>query len=189
MSRQGYFLDTSAIAKLYLDEVGSHKMKEIFENNAFLAYSELAYVETISALRKVKNKGLINEDELSSIVASFQNDFFKERNETDESNMYPISLSDVVFIAPEVMLQAHKLKDEIDPSLQYLQSLDALQLSSWVYLIDQEISATFVTSDARLARIASIYKDSKGLEAEVINLGLCTCEICETLRQADRAAS
>lgn len=187
MSIRGYFLDTSAIAKLYLDEVGSHRMREIFEEQEIvLAYSELSYTESISAFRKIKNIGKISEEELTNIVSSFQQDFF---NVQGASNRYPISLSDIVFQAPDVMLKAHKLKDEINQSLQYIKSLDTLQLTSWVHMIQNGVPLTFVTSDSRLANIAATYKDSQGWDAQVIDLSACACEICSVLRESDRAAS
>ena len=186
MSSKGYFLDTSAIAKLYLDEVGSHRMKELYDNKENnLAYSELAYTESISAFRKIKNRGTLTEEELDEIIESFQTDFYKNPAE----NMFPISLSDVVFKAPDIMKEAHKLKDKVNPSLQYLQSLDSLQLTSWLYLVEQGLDFTFVTSDTRLASIATTYKDSKGWDLQIINLAVCACEGCDSLREAERAAS
>lgn len=107
---------------------------------------------------------------------SFHSEFIAPK----EDNKYPISLSDVVYMAPAVMEKAHKLKEQ-HPQIQYLRSLDCLHLASWVLTQQRGMKSSLITSDKRFFRIASAYKASEGYEAEVIDISSCSCGICQSI--------
>ena len=63
---QTYFFDTSALVKLYHDEVGSERVEEIFaQSDSPIVISELATVEFHAALaRRVRTGTLLCQHEM-----------------------------------------------------------------------------------------------------------------------------
>lgn len=181
-----YFLDSCAIAKLYCNEVGSHRVQEIFNEKAnHIFYSEIAYTETISVLCRMKNAGHISEMEYEAFIARFRHDFIS----TEEPNIFPVDISDVIVKSHNYILTAYKLKNEVDRSLSYIQSLDTLQLGSWLHSMELNMRPAFVTADNKLAKVASCYKDHLGIEVDVINLNSCGCHECAEIKQrSERSA-
>jgi len=70
-----YFLDTSALAKCYLEEQGTERMLDIFESGAVLFVSHLSLVEAASAGMSRFRRGELNGELLVELLACLENDF------------------------------------------------------------------------------------------------------------------
>jgi uncharacterized protein with PIN domain len=70
-----YYFDTSALVKLYHDELNTSVVEEFFsneENQIFI--SEIACIELYSALYRLRRMNQISEDVLDAAIASFEDD-------------------------------------------------------------------------------------------------------------------
>lgn len=70
-----YYFDTSALVKLYHDELNTSVVEEIFsneENQIFI--SEIACIELYSSLYRLRRMNQISEDVLNAAIASFEDD-------------------------------------------------------------------------------------------------------------------
>ncbi|MYL50267.1 hypothetical protein GLV98_12285 [Halobacillus litoralis] len=182
MSIEYFFFDSSAIAKLYVTEVASHVVDDIYSNeNNIILLSELAYTETVCATLKMKNTGKITAEDYQSAIDTFNNDFLT----TEEDRIMPIAISDIISNTQDVMLRAHNLKDKGHPQLQYLKSLDSIQLTSWLEYA--AIKPTFVTGDRKLALIAEAYSNFYNLEMNVIDVSSCDCAECRQIYSNENA--
>ena len=134
-----YFLDTSALAKRYIPEIGSEWIVGWIEpdfHNTILI-SELATVEFISVIMRREREGHIS----SSNRLKLQNDFLFHV----QQQYVMIELdSDVLMMARELLVK-HPLR-----------ALDALQLASAVQAsISLDIEPIFVSGDVRLLEAAA----------------------------------
>ena len=55
-----YYFDTSALVKRYHREVGTEIVDSIIESDAEIYFSSIAIAETVSALVRLKERGLIS---------------------------------------------------------------------------------------------------------------------------------
>lgn len=69
------YLDTSALAKLYLMEEGSGKIKDIVENAEIVFSSVIALPEMFSALTQSRRANRLTQSEYQSIVSAFKRDW------------------------------------------------------------------------------------------------------------------
>jgi predicted nucleic acid-binding protein len=63
----GIYLDSSALAKIYVPEAESEKLDSFLRGRRGLMISELAITEVLSAVARRKREGVINVDQASEI--------------------------------------------------------------------------------------------------------------------------
>ncbi|PYS26552.1 MAG: hypothetical protein DMG11_19490 [Acidobacteria bacterium] len=139
-----YFLDTSALAKLYHQESGSDYMDRILEQQGSRSLiSRLSIVEFESVLAmKVRTKE-IDQPALEVVRRRFRSDLARQR----------------LFVAPPVheshFQSARKLLVQYGVS-EGLRTLDALQLAIALDLHRLGNISTIVAADQRLCRVSSL---------------------------------
>lgn len=144
-----FYLDSSALVKLYIDEVGSDRIKEIVfseKNNVFI--SKITGAEVAAAFSRRRLMKDIAEEDYDEILSDFLSDFvslFAKSEVTDS----------VVFLAIELTKR------------RVLRGYDAVQLASALTL-SAEIngSVIFVSADIDLNGMA---KD-EGLAVEDLDI-------------------
>lgn len=140
-----HFLDTSALAKLYVAEPGSERVSQLVLGAAprSVAVSSLAAVEFRSAVRRRERTGEIASDQAATVPAQL------------EEHLRILFISQPVGDA--VIEWA---KDLIDRHL--LRSYDAIQLASCLTLRELDADCgTMVCSDLRLLEASNL----EGLES------------------------
>ena len=135
-----FFLDSSALIKLYHQEVGTERLEEMFATDASLVISELAVVELHSALARKVRTGEIPVDSCEQVARNFDQDC------ADRFDIEPLT-SAVVQQAKE-LLNKHGRQ-------RALRSLDALQLASFAIVRASE-EAIFVCADGHLCEIVRL---------------------------------
>jgi len=139
-----YFLDTSALAKLYHQETGSDYMDRILEQTGSRSLiSRLSIVELESVLAIKIRTGEIDQAALQIARRRFRADLARQR----------------LFVAPPVheghFQNARKLLVQYGVS-EALRTLDALQLAIALDLHRQGHIAVLVAADQRLCRVAPL---------------------------------
>jgi predicted nucleic acid-binding protein len=138
-----YFIDTSALAKLYRREPGSDVIDRVFaESGSQLFVSRLALVEMESVFALKTRKGEINQQAL--ILA-------RRRLGADlgSSRLFVASIGDSHFRFDIHLL----IKFGV---FEGLRTLDALQLSVAAGLRNGGLPTVFVAADQRLCRVAAL---------------------------------
>jgi predicted nucleic acid-binding protein len=136
-----FFLDTSALLKLYHQEIGTERVEEIFQQTEnTLVISELAVVEFYSSLaRRVRMKEVTPEAQAEAI----------QNLDEDCSQRFVIEpLGSVVLQQAKNLLRKHG-------NSKSLRSLDALQLAGGL-VVARRGELTFVSADSRLVDIAQL---------------------------------
>ena len=135
-----YVLDTSALAKRYLTEKGSNRLRRLIESKSDVFYqSFLTPLEISSALyRRLKTKDLTPE-ELTLLLRAYVTHSHRE---------YLVIPYSGALMERATTLVAHHV----------LRALDAIQLASALELRDElsaeELPLSFVSSDDRLLEAA-----------------------------------
>ena len=72
-----YFLDTSALVKRYVPELGSNWIQSITVTAAgnFLTISQITWVEVCSAFARRQREGSLSVDEVDQLMGDFRTDF------------------------------------------------------------------------------------------------------------------
>ena len=109
-----YYLDSSAVVKLYIREIGTERMLQLAAPNAGhqLAVLSLAQVEVRSALRKLQRAGRISGRLADELLAAFQRHL--------ESKFIRQVLTDAILDLACELLDRHSLT-----------SFDAVQLAGY----------------------------------------------------------
>ncbi|MBE0638576.1 MAG: type II toxin-antitoxin system VapC family toxin [Bacteroidales bacterium] len=125
-----YYFDTSALVKLFSNEAGSNKVKEIIDNPSNdIWVLELALVELMCAVfRKYRNHE-INEQNLQRIEAAIENQF---------------DLFNIVPMAGDLMNETLTLIKRFGKE-NGLRTLDALHIAGWLAVAGYDWQ--FVSSD------------------------------------------
>lgn len=133
-----YFLDTSAIAKLYHQELGSDVVENLASSlTTHLWIAELTHVEFHSVcLRKVR-EGQLTEEKLRTVLACFADDV--------RSRFHVVPLDRRMIEQAVMLLLRHGTH-------QSLRTLDAFQLAAAQAVMGG--SMTFVTADRKLVAVA-----------------------------------
>jgi uncharacterized protein len=135
-----FFLDSSALIKLYHQEVGTECVEEVFGvPDATLIISELATVELRSALVRHVRTGEIAPEAADEALRSFENDC------AQRFVLQP--LAGGVMEGAKDLLNKHGRQSA-------LRSLDALQLAS-ALVVQRRSQTVFVCADGCLCRIAT----------------------------------
>ena len=134
-----FFLDSSALIKLYHQEPGTERVEEIFTaSETSLIISELAVVELHSALARKIRTGEITLQAEEEVVRNFEKDC------ADRFVIEPLT-SAVVKQAKELLTKHGHQKA--------LRSLDALQMASFTIVRARDEEVVFVCADGRLCDI------------------------------------
>jgi len=137
-----YYIDASALVKLYAYEKGSEAMKNLFESNSIFCSSIVIYPEVLLSLQKKYRNSEMSNNDLLTQAAVFENHYHAQIN--------IIELKENVF---------NVLKNRI---LQYsIRALDAIHLASALWAKDSiDTHCKFVSSDENLLNQAA----QEGLE-------------------------
>jgi uncharacterized protein len=138
-----FFIDTSALAKLYHEEPGSDYMERLFERQTEhrLIISPLTLVEMESVLAiKMRTKKL---DQTTRLVAQdrLRADLYERRilvSPPFENSHFEYARTCVAVYGPQ----------------EGIRTLDALQLSMALYLLNSGLLHFVVAADQRLCRVA-----------------------------------
>ena len=142
--KNAYFLDSSALVKRYVSEIGTNWIVSITDAATVysLAISQITWVEVLSAFSRRQREGNLSADEVDERTQKFRRDF---------ENLFQ-----VVRIDNNLIERAGELV------LQYpLRAYDAVQLASALQVRSlltsfPEIQLIFVSADDRLLNIAQI---------------------------------
>lgn len=128
------YFDASALAKRYVREKGSVKVRR-FLSSDLSATSRYSAVEIASALARRTREGAISPDDRERTLAALQ---------TDLSAMLIVELTSEVVMRVQAVLQRHSLR-----------AGDAVQLASCLHLREQlEDDVSLVAFDERLISAA-----------------------------------
>jgi uncharacterized protein len=134
-----FFADTSAIAKYYLNEIGSGWVRGWANQSSgnIIVISQLASVEFVAALaRRLRDASISTAD-----FALFRGAFLKDRDEF----YLTIDLDEAVFIQARSLVAVHPLR-----------TLDAIQLACALESIRLlNIQPIFISADTRLLAAAA----------------------------------
>lgn len=137
-----YFLDTSALVKRYVPELGSNWIQSITVPAAgnFLAISQITWVEVCSAFSRRQREDSLFVDEVDQLMGDFRTDF---------DNQYEVLEVDRTLIETAgalVMQNPHRAYDSV-------QLASALRVQSLLTSMP-ETQLIFVSADNRLLDIA-----------------------------------
>jgi predicted nucleic acid-binding protein len=133
-----FFLDSSALIKLYHEEPGTERVEEIFATGEVsLVVSELAAVELQSALARKVRTGEITVQGEGEVLRNFEHDC------ADRFVIEP--LTSAVAQGAKELLKKHGHQ-------RALRSLDALQVATFA-IVRARAEAVFVCADGRLCEI------------------------------------
>jgi predicted nucleic acid-binding protein len=131
-----YFLDSSALAKRYLAEPGSYRIRLLIQKRKDLAVSRISSVEIAAALSRRARQGDLGQDAARML---------SQRMEEDLQAMRVVELRTPVLELAAALVWQHPLR-----------AYDALQLGSALRLARATgLAVTFVCSDAHLCQAAS----------------------------------
>ena len=135
-----YFLDTSALAKLYHHEPGSELVETWAADDTVLLWiSDLAHAELHSALIRKVREGELREEVLHGLLECFRVDLLHRFHLVHQTARIVVGAID--------LLSEHGRRHP-------LRTLDALQLASAQAIEREEL--TFVTADRKLIAAASV---------------------------------
>lgn len=133
------YLDTSALAKLYLDEEGSEVVHEAVEEAEGVATSTVTYAEARAAFARRRRTGDLDEEGLGSLVVAFDGDW---------RSYVRLTVSNLVAYRAGEMAERYALR-----------GFDAIHLASAARLGERFSDLRFLAFDDRLteaARTASV---------------------------------
>ncbi len=123
------YVDTSALVKLYLTELGSASMHARARGQR-LATSVLAYAEAHATFARHARHPAVSHDECDRVVRAFERDWLK---------MARVPMSRAVLARIPALCGAHALR-----------GADAIHLASALLLSVEGLAVTFACSDVRL---------------------------------------
>ena len=136
-----YYLDTSALVKLYHQEAGTEQVEALFtQSGNSLIISELAVVELYSTVARKVRTGEIHEEAYEEVLKNFDDDC--------ERRFVVTPLSAAVTEKARALLQKYG-------KIKALRALDALHLGACASL-QAHGPLIFVCSDIRLLEIAAL---------------------------------
>jgi len=127
------FLDTSALVKFYLDEVGSGALQERIEGET-VAVSQLTYGETFATFARRLRDELVTAEEHRELCDVFTDDW---------ETFSRIPFSDEVLAHVPGLCHRHPLR-----------GADAMQLACATMLHEEKLEIRFFTSDRQLLTAA-----------------------------------
>lgn len=135
-----YFLDSSAIVKRYVPEIGSAWIQSITDPDVghSIAIAQITWVEVQSAFARRQREGTLSTDELDELVEDFREDFHNQYQIIDVDQQLLETAGQLVLQSP-------------------LRAYDSVQLASALPLQSQltpDIQYSFISADDRLLNIA-----------------------------------
>lgn len=143
VAETGIYLDSSALAKLYVPEPESDALDAFLRGRRDLLISELAITEVLSAIARRRREGLLTPDQASEIRDAVLSD-------ADSGSLRRLDLS------PVVHREAERLLFQLDSAA--MRTLDALHIA----LALLSAATHVVTYDARM-RSAALHAGLKTL--------------------------
>ena len=139
-----YFLDTSALVKRYVPELGSNWIQSITLPAAgnFLAISQITWVEVCSAFSRRQREGSLSGDEVDQLMGYFRTDF---------DNQYEVLEVDRTLIETAGALVMQNPLRAYD-SVQLASALRVQSTLVRFFVADTQL--VFVSADKRLLDIA-----------------------------------
>ena len=139
----GYFLDTSALAKLYHPEIGSERMESLVQApGTRLIISQLSLIEIQSVFATKVRTGVIDKATLDQLRGLFFSDLANGRFEV-------VLLARRHFQSAEALVRSHAVN-------YALRTLDAMQLSVALDLHGRGAASDLVASDKNLCNVATL---------------------------------
>ena len=132
-----YFLDTSALVKIYHREVGTDFCLELYSNSSHIIISELARVELYSAVHRKQREKQLNVKALNAVLKMFHQDCD--------------SRYEVLQIASLVYDEACRLLSRY-ATMHGLRTLDSLQLATFLNFCEKDRDC-FVCADKKLSAV------------------------------------
>ncbi len=132
-----YFLDTSALVKIYHRETGSDYCLELYANLSHIIISELARVELHSAVYRKQREKQLNVKALNAVLKMFRRDC---------EGRY-----EVLQVASLVYDEANRLLSQY-ATLYGLRTLDSLQLATFLNYCEKSQDC-FVCADKKLSAV------------------------------------
>lgn len=129
------YFDTSALAKKYVNEIGTEEIRGIIDSGSTIVTSKLTYAEMLSAFARRTRAGDISESEFDQLA----NDF-----ESDWQSFHAIDFQDELFALVKQVIRAYALR-----------GADSIHLASALWIRDSfKENITFVASDDSLIKAA-----------------------------------
>jgi predicted nucleic acid-binding protein len=129
-----YFLDASALAKRYVVEVGTDRVRQLFRRNSVIAVARISEVEVASALVRRMNAGDLGEKDAEAHLAVLAED---------------LTACEVIEIRKPVISSARELV-----RVHGLRAYDAVQLAAALRAKGSN-ALTFLCADGELADAAA----------------------------------
>lgn len=137
------YLDSSALVKRYIEEIGSDKVRHLMEKADVVAVSRLAYAETLSAILRRRKTIAASDEEFATLISEFRDDW---------ELFHVIEMNGAALHFVDEVLEKYALR-----------GADSIHLSTALWLKHATKTAiTFVASDnelleaARSARLKTI---------------------------------
>ena len=129
------YLDTSSLVKLYVDETGSDRIREISRQASVISTSKVAYAEARSAFARKQKEGGFSHRTLRRIVEDFNRDW---------ESYFVIEITDGLIRSAGDLAEKHLLR-----------GFDSIHLASAIQLKNKTRSETYFSStDLRLNQSA-----------------------------------
>jgi uncharacterized protein len=138
------FLDTSALVKLYLPEIGATWLRN-FVTNKDIVISELALFESATMLRRRYVEGEFTKDASLDLLAQIVKDSLTYKIVSIGNQSHLTKLTDLAFDLPQT------LRLRALDAIHLLAALVALQAANNLAVPE---TFTFVSSDAQLLKVA-----------------------------------
>ncbi len=129
------YLDTSSLVKLYVEEIGSDRVRDIAHQAAVISTSKIAYAEARSAFARKQREGGFSVNTLRKVVEDLNRDW---------ESYFVIEISDGLIRSAGDFAEKYLLR-----------GFDSIHLSSAVQLKNKVESETYFSSaDGRLNQSA-----------------------------------
>lgn len=129
------YLDTSSLVKLYVEETGSEKIKDIAYNATVISTSKVAYAEARAAFARKQKEDGFSITNLRKIVEDLNRDW---------ESYFIIEITDGLIRSAGDIAEKHLLR-----------GFDSIHLASAINLKDKTgVEIYFSSNDARLNRAA-----------------------------------
>jgi predicted nucleic acid-binding protein len=139
----GYFIDTSALAKLYHIEIGSQTMQALAASQGTsLIVSQLSLIEIQSVFATKVRMGVIDRTTLEQMRGLFFADLAA-------GHFQVVAISRRYFRSAEQLIRLHAVNHS-------LRTLDALQLAVALELRRRGVVSEIVASDKNLCEVAAL---------------------------------
>ena len=112
-----YYLDTSALVKLYIEEEGSELVREKVGKASLVATSKVAYAEARAAFARCLREGLLDRDSYGKVVGYLNSDW---------PSFFIMEVTDTVIFKAGELVERYALR-----------GFDAVHMASAVVLVQR----------------------------------------------------